>query len=88
MSDIRVSIEGIERLLAEEKTDVYQHVLSAMERVLFTATLKHFKGNQTKMSAALGLARFTVRRKLAELGIRAEDYIHGVPEQGTPGAGL
>lgn len=85
MFDITVTINGIEQLLVEEKQDVYRHVLLSMERALFTAAMKHYKGNLTRLSAAMGLSRFTVRRKLAELRLRAEDFSSNGPDlKSTP----
>ena len=49
--------------------DLYDKVLSRVERPLFDLVLAHTGGNQLKAAEILGLNRNTLRKKLAGLGI-------------------
>ena len=51
--------------------DLYEKVLSRVERPLFDVVLAHTGGNQVKAAEMLGLNRNTLRKKLQELGMAA-----------------
>ncbi|NVB80202.1 MAG: sigma-54-dependent Fis family transcriptional regulator [Kofleriaceae bacterium] len=50
--------------------DLYEKVLARVERPLFDLVLAHTGGNQLKAAEILGLNRNTLRKKLAELGMK------------------
>jgi two-component system nitrogen regulation response regulator GlnG len=52
--------------------DLYEKVLARVERPLFDLVLEHTGGNQVKAAEILGLNRNTLRKKLAELGLRTK----------------
>jgi two-component system nitrogen regulation response regulator GlnG len=52
--------------------DLYDKVLERVERPLFDLVPAHTGGNQLKAAEILGLNRNTLRKKLAELGLRAK----------------
>jgi len=51
--------------------DLYASVIARVERPLIELVLAHTGGNQVKAAAMLGLNRNTLRKKIADLGIRA-----------------
>lgn len=50
--------------------DLYDKVVARVERPLFDLVLAHTGGNQLKAAELLGLNRNTLRKKLADLGIK------------------
>jgi two-component system nitrogen regulation response regulator GlnG len=52
--------------------DLYDKVLERVERPLFDLVLAHTGGNQLKAAEILGLNRNTLRKKLADLGLRTK----------------
>ncbi|VAW84985.1 DNA-binding protein Fis [hydrothermal vent metagenome] len=44
--------------------DVYQMVISEVEKPLFEIVMRQTRGNQTKAAALLGINRSTLRKKL------------------------
>jgi DNA-binding protein Fis len=50
--------------------DLYEKVVARVERPLFDLVLAHTGGNQLKAAELLGLNRNTLRKKLADLGIK------------------
>jgi two-component system nitrogen regulation response regulator GlnG len=47
---------------------LYRRVMTEVEKALFSATLKLFKGNQQKTAKALGISRSTLRKKMFDSG--------------------
>ena len=54
--------------------DVYDAALAAFERPLFAAILSQTGGNQLRAAQILGINRNTLRKRLSELAITAEDF--------------
>jgi two-component system, NtrC family, nitrogen regulation response regulator GlnG len=52
-------------------TGLYDDLLQRIERPLFSLVMEHTGGNQLRAAEILGLNRNTLRRKLAEHGLRA-----------------
>ncbi len=50
--------------------DLYEKVVARVERPLFDLVLAHTGGNQLKAAEILGLNRSTLRKKLADLGMK------------------
>ncbi|MES9845884.1 MAG: DNA-binding transcriptional regulator Fis [Candidatus Sedimenticola sp. PURPLELP] len=50
-------------------SDIYQMVISEVERPLLETVMLHTEGNQTKAATALGISRSTLRKKLALYGL-------------------
>lgn len=55
--------------------EVYDAALAAFERPLFAAILGQTGGNQLRAAQILGINRNTLRKRLSDLGINAEDYL-------------
>ena len=49
--------------------DLYDIVLTEVERPLFTKVMQHVKGNQTKAARLMGINRGTLRKKLKKYGL-------------------
>jgi DNA-binding protein Fis len=60
-------------LLAEGHCDIYKTVIQLIEKDLFQAALDHYKGNRLKASRALGISRFTLRKKLRAMESQQPD---------------
>ncbi len=65
----------IDSTLASGSAGVYEKVIGAVERVLFTRTLRHTGGHQTQASEILGLNRATLRHKLRALGLAVDRVV-------------
>lgn len=50
-------------------TELYQLLLSEVERPLFETVLDHAGGNQSRSAEILGINRGTLRKKLKQYGI-------------------
>jgi two-component system, NtrC family, nitrogen regulation response regulator GlnG len=59
----------LDELLRRGERDLYDKVISLVERVLFTRLLRHTHGHQAQASELLGISRSTLRAKLRALGI-------------------
>lgn len=57
------------QLNGHDAVDLYQMVISEVEKPLLEATLEQTGYNQTKAAKALGLSRSTLRKKLEQYGI-------------------
>ncbi|MBI3458600.1 MAG: sigma-54-dependent Fis family transcriptional regulator [Candidatus Rokubacteria bacterium] len=64
--------ECVRGLGARESANLYELVLSLVERPLLRAVLRETGGNQLRAAALLGINRNTLRKKLRALGLRAE----------------
>jgi two-component system nitrogen regulation response regulator GlnG len=62
----------VEALLPREDGRLYEEVVAAVERVLFTRVLRHTHGHQARASELLGLNRSTLRHRLKTLGLSAD----------------
>ena len=49
--------------------NLYDMVLSEVERPLFETVMRHTRGNQSKAAKILGINRSTLRKKLEQYGI-------------------
>ena len=49
--------------------NLYDMVLSEVERPLFEAVMRHTRGNQSKAAKLLGINRSTLRKKLEQYGL-------------------
>ncbi len=49
--------------------NLYEIVLSEVERPLFTKVMQHVRGNQTKAAKLMGINRGTLRKKLKMYGL-------------------
>jgi two-component system nitrogen regulation response regulator GlnG len=81
----------IDRLLQTGEKGLYDQVIGAVERILFTRVLGHTHGHQVQASELLGLNRQTLRTKLRSLGlavdkILTEESAHEPPRAGAGGA--
>ncbi|MBI2466697.1 MAG: hypothetical protein HYV62_02570, partial [Candidatus Rokubacteria bacterium] len=64
--------ECVRGLGSRESANLYELMLSLVERPLLEAVLRETGGNQLRAAALLGINRNTLRKKLRALGIRAE----------------
>ncbi len=64
--------ECVRGLGARESANLYDLVLTLVERPLFRAVLRETGGNQLRAAALLGINRNTLRKKLRALGIKGE----------------
>jgi two-component system nitrogen regulation response regulator GlnG len=62
----------IESILPNATGDLYEKVIAAVERVLFTRVLRHTHGHQAQASELLGLNRSTLRHRLRTLGLAVD----------------
>ncbi len=65
----RVVRRYLHDLNGSECRDLYDLMLSQVERPVLEEALRHCGGNLTRTSELLGMNRATLRKKLAELGI-------------------
>ena len=70
--DLAALVAGeVTRALEEpEPKELYRGILEQVERPLLEAALAHTDGNQIRAAALLGINRNTLRKKIADLGIR------------------
>jgi two-component system nitrogen regulation response regulator GlnG len=77
----------IESLLPRADGRLYEEVIAAAERVLFTRVMQHTHGHQAQASQLLGLNRSTLRHRLRTLGLAVDKVLGDAPESDTPGEG-
>ncbi|HEY5658883.1 MAG TPA: sigma-54 dependent transcriptional regulator [Myxococcota bacterium] len=58
------------RSLERGDGEAYRHIIERVERPLLEAALAYTEGNQIRAAALLGINRNTLRKKIAQLGIR------------------
>jgi Fis family transcriptional regulator len=56
-------------LEGHEPNDLYQLLLSEVERPLLETVMQYVGGNQTRAAQALGINRGTLRKKLKQYGL-------------------
>jgi two-component system nitrogen regulation response regulator GlnG len=71
----------LDRMEGAEMTDLYQEVVSRVERPLLQLVLQRAEGNQVRAASELGLSRTTLRKKLIECGLLGTP---GGPATGRP----
>ena len=62
--------QEVTEALSSGAPDVYRSVMDRVERPLLTAVLTRTDGNQIRAASLLGINRNTLRKKIADLGIR------------------
>ena len=62
-------VEVTRRLLADGQTDLYHHLIPAVDFAILEETMRHFAGNQVQAAVRLGISRMTLRSKLRSLGM-------------------
>ncbi len=67
--------EYARRLLDAKQPDIYHNVISAVDRVVLEAVLRHTRGNQVEAARLLGVSRNTLRAKLRALGMVLEKQL-------------
>ena len=68
--NVRVAMERyFEDLDGHEPCDLYDLVISQVEKPLFEVVLQHTRGNMRRASELLGLNRGTLRNRLIKYGL-------------------
>ncbi|MCP4631684.1 MAG: sigma-54-dependent Fis family transcriptional regulator [candidate division Zixibacteria bacterium] len=57
------------KIVSTSSGNIYQHMLTAMEKALYSATLKYCSSNQVKASEILGVSRNTLRDRVKKFGL-------------------
>ncbi|QDV26682.1 sigma-54-dependent transcriptional regulator [Aureliella helgolandensis] len=70
--DAEVLRDYISRLLDDGHADIYSSLHNEIDRILLPEVLNHVDGNQARASEVLGIARSTLRSKIADLGLLFE----------------
>jgi two-component system nitrogen regulation response regulator GlnG len=76
----------IDALLQQPAGRLYEQVIAAVERVLFTRVLRHTHGHQAQASELLGLNRSTLRHRLKTLGLEVDKVLTDVPPKTDAGS--
>ncbi len=72
---VRLSVDNyFKQLDGNDPKNLYEFVLDEVEYALFASGLKYYRGNQSKLARAMGLARGTLRTKLKKIGLLARDF--------------
>jgi len=61
--------EYLATLNGHKPCDLYEMVISEVERPLFEAVMEYTRGNQSRAAAVLGINRGTLRKKLRMYGL-------------------
>ena len=81
----RFDLEAVvESMLPDAAGKLYEKVLAAVERVLFTRVLRHTHGHQTRASELLGLDRSTLRNRLRALGLVVDKMLTETSRSDAP----
>ncbi len=59
----------LDDLKGHDPCDLYQLLLTEVERPLLETVMQHVGGNQTRAAQALGINRGTLRKKLKQYGL-------------------
>jgi two-component system, NtrC family, nitrogen regulation response regulator GlnG len=73
----------IESLLPTANGRLYEEVIGAVERILFTRVLRQTHGHQGQASEMLGLNRATLRHRLRTLGLKLDRTVAEAPPKET-----
>ncbi|MBK1647890.1 helix-turn-helix domain-containing protein [Rhabdochromatium marinum] len=69
---VRTALESyLQRMGDHQINDFYRFVLDEVERPLLEAVLHHSHGNQTLAARTLGISRGTLRKKIAQYGLKS-----------------
>ena len=67
---VRRAIDGyFEDLDGHDASDMYELVISQVEKPLFESVMQHTRGNITKAAEVLGMNRGTLRSRLKKYGL-------------------
>jgi Fis family transcriptional regulator len=62
---IKTAMENyFKQLAGHQGTDIYQMVITEVEKPLLESVLKEAEGNQSRAAAMLGISRSTLRKKM------------------------
>jgi two-component system nitrogen regulation response regulator GlnG len=67
--DVLGLTQFVRSLLADNQTDIYHRMHAEIDRILLPEVIGYAGGNQAHASQLLGIARSTLRNKIAELGL-------------------
>ena len=59
----------LQQLTGQDVNDLYELVLSELERPLLEEVMKYTRGNQTRAANLMGINRGTLRKKLKQYGM-------------------
>ena len=59
----------LQQLNGQDVNDLYELVLSGLERPLLEEVMKYTRGNQTRAANLMGINRGTLRKKLKQYGM-------------------
>ena len=65
----------LNNLIDAGESDVYERVISAVDRVVIEAVMRRARGSQVQASELLGISRTTLRAKLRSLGLAIEKQL-------------
>ena len=60
----------VETVLQAGRPEIYRHMIEQVERITLLTVLSHTEGNQIRAASLLGINRNTLRKKIADLGIK------------------
>ncbi len=68
-------LQLVRTLIRDGEQDILEKVYAQVDRVVLLEVLRHTQGNQVRASAALGIARNTLRAKLRSAGLTIEKLV-------------